>query len=167
MSKPEVIEGIDWQRKRLSPPGYSQRVHKTHTLKWRVEAALYSNPGELKYLLWKYGVSYRIESAFDILRYVAFLDKPLAEILDEMRIPREWEGWEFTEFCGPSIEFVGPPEKSPYMLRRVMPGLIKIDDVGVQPMSEPLLLPLLMHTDPLPDVRRIEGTVPPHIASKE
>ncbi len=135
-------------------PGYRVPVHKVYTLQKRLNMALDSHyAAELQHLLWKYGVSYQIETSFDIIKYVAFLDKPLAEILDELRIPRDWEGTEFIEFVGPSPLFYGPPRRPLVqpVLRKITPGLMKLDALGVQPLTKPvdLLMTLRFKPEPL------------------
>lgn len=140
--------------------GYYVEAVEHHSLLKRLRSVMNGGVGQerLLYLLRKYGVSYRIESETDIFVHTAWIEKPLAEILDELEVPRTWTRSEFIEFFGPPHEFVGPPEnyiprESKFMIRQVTPSLLPAPagftrgELTVQPMLRyiealPILKPL-------------------------
>jgi hypothetical protein len=105
--------------------------------------AWHIDPDQLRSLLGRNAVSYQIESQGDLMRFVAFLDKPLAELLDDMKVPRERYAFEFIEFHGPL-----PYNPHRLVVRRVTPGLISQPrGFTVQPMVDhiahlPILAPM-------------------------
>lgn len=130
-----------WLRaSRTLPPGYYKPISRIYSLKERLDMLMRARPEELRWYLRKYADLYYVETSQDLLRCVAFLPKPLAEILDELNVPREWRGTEYIEFFGPWQPFVGPPEPPPFtpLLRRVIPGEFKGEITGVQPLMDPV-----------------------------
>lgn len=123
--------------------GYDKKIVTERTLHERVRLAWATDPKVLRFLLRKYGVLYQIDSFGEMLKFVAFLDKPLAEVLDEMKVPRERITHEFIEFEGPL-----PYDPHRVVIRRVTPGLVsQPKGFVVQPMMEhipnlPIMAPL-------------------------
>jgi hypothetical protein len=123
--------------------GYDKKIVTERSLQERVRLAWATDPKVLRFLLRKYGVSYQIDSFGDMMKFVAFLDKPLAEVLDEMKVPRERITHEFIEFEGPL-----PYDPNRISIRRIVPGLIEQPKgFAVQPMFKhvvdlPIMAPL-------------------------
>ncbi|BAW19461.1 hypothetical protein [Ralstonia phage RP31] len=85
--------------------------------------------------------TYTAETLNNIVTCVLSMSKPLAEILDDLRIPRETVVVKFVELEGPPK----PPAVSDLILRRIEPSAMKLPDVhAVQPLSDPVSLIMLM-----------------------
>lgn len=133
------------------------------TLLDRATLAIDNRNKEFKKLLSRYGTCYQIETVTDVFKYVAWLDKPLAEILDELSIPREKNTTTFTEFHGPL-------EYNPFapVVRRVVPGLLKppkgfaqLDEKekhlkALSSLMELQVQPMFQHVVNLPIMGRID-----------
>lgn len=80
--------------------------------------------------------TYQVETVSDIFQAILTVDISLAELLDRHDIPRKWEGNKFRPIYGPAPEFWGPPPPDPIqpVLRRVVPGLINVNEIQVQPL---------------------------------
>lgn len=100
--------------------GYRKKITTVRSLRERFQLAISYHPEEVRRLLKRNSVSYRIDTEMELMQFVAFLDKPLAELLDDLQVPRERIEWEFVEFHGPVI-----PDPTRYMVRKVVPSLIK------------------------------------------
>lgn len=138
---------IRWIPGRLEYPGYRRPIPIVWSLRERLDKTWRARPEELKRMLAKYGDVYTIETPQDLMRCVAWLAKPMEEILDEMEIPRGWEDSEF-------IYFDGPPRKTgedtPLMLRVVVPRKLNVDKLTIQPMMTHIpALPIFSMLKPL------------------
>jgi hypothetical protein len=124
--------------------GYHEKVVTERSLKERMLLAWRTDPDAVRNLLRRNGVSYQIDSCGDFMRFVAFLDKPLAELLDEIRVPRERIDNRFIEFEGPL-----PYNPNRIKIRRIVPGLIaQPKGFTVQPMTEHISnLPIMTELD--------------------
>jgi hypothetical protein len=129
--------------------GYNIRTVVERTLMGRALLAWRTDPDLVRNALRKHGVSYQIETARQLMHFVAFLDKPFAEILDDIGVPRERFVNEFIEFEGPL-----PYNPSRCVIRRVVPGLIPASEIKVQPLANPtnLIATLRMLTDNMPQL---------------
>lgn len=116
-------------------PGYRRQLIKAYTLKERIDMAHRFRPEEFRRALKLNAESYSVETPLDIVRYVALLHKPMAKILDELEIPRELEQSEFVYFEGP---FKKLRDEEEVVLRRIVPTLMKVDELTVQPMKGPV-----------------------------
>jgi hypothetical protein len=113
--------------------GYEKVTTVVRSLHDRFHLACSYRFDELRRLLKHQSVSYRVETAQDILQFVAFLNKPLAELLDELQVPRERIEREFIEFHGPVI-----PDPNRPRIRHIVPGLVsQPKSFAVQPLAEP------------------------------
>ncbi len=126
--------------------GYRETEIVIYSLHERLKIALDCRQGELRRALQRYAVSYRIDTPQELMQFVAFLDKPLAELLDDLEIPREYEKSTFIELVGPT-QYI----KKECVVRRVVPGLVSAPkgfDLVVQPMFRHLVsLPILVQLD--------------------
>lgn len=113
--------------------GYRVSRVAEYSLLERINSALTYQRNALRKELGKYSDSYRIETASDLMQFVAFLDKPMAEILDVLKIPRAYNSSEFIELHGPT-QYVNPVVQ----VRKVVPGLVGapkgFNELVVQPM---------------------------------
>lgn len=117
--------------------GYHETETFTYTLHARLKMALDHRQNELRSILRKFAVSYRIDTPQELMQFVAFLDKPLAELLDDIEIPREYEKSKFIELPGPTRYIKGE-----YFVRIVVPELVPRPagfDLAVQPMFRHIL----------------------------
>lgn len=135
--------------------GYDNSTTVIRSLHERMVMALDQRADDIRSLLRKYGVSYRIDTPNQIMQFVAFLDKPLADILDELKIPRERIVHSFIEFHGPL-----PYNPNKLLVRKIVPGVIKSEGLGVQPMSLPTSLAFMV-------TLRALISVPPQIGPLE
>lgn len=134
-----------WSNLFASPKlGHHKQVATERSLQDRLRLAWTTDPDALRNILKNNSVSYQIESFGDVMRFVAFLDKPLAELLDDMRVPRERIDREFIEFHGPL-----PYDPNRLSIRRVVPGLIEQPKgFAVQPMFSHIVnLPIMTPLD--------------------
>lgn len=135
--------------------GYNERTVVERSLKERMLLAWRTDPDRVRDMLRRNGVSYSIDTCGDFMRFVAFLDKPLAELLDEIQVPRERIVDNFIEFHGPL-----PYHPNRCIIRRVVPGLVSqpkgfkpqpdtpISELIVQPMFRHIVnLPILLDMD--------------------
>lgn len=128
-----------WSLRVSGQPGYNQKVTEPYTLRERIDMANSMSRDKLeRHLAW-HSDSYTVETLNDIVRCIATMSKPMAEILDDLKIPREKTYMKFVELDGPPR----PEELLPFQLRRITPGLIKAPVVGVQPMASPAALEAL------------------------
>jgi hypothetical protein len=129
--------------------GYEEKVVTERTLQERLRLAWGTNPDEVRHLLQRNGVTYQIDSFGDMMRFVAFLDKPLAELLDEIKVPRERITRTFIEFHGPL-----PYHPNRCIIRRVVPGLVSqpkgFKSQPDTPLSELIVQPAFRHIINLP-----------------
>lgn len=134
--------------------GYNEKVVTERALQDRMRLAWMTDPDAVRSLLRRNGVSYQIDSFGDSMRFVAFLDKPLAELLDEIKVPRERITNTFIEFHGPL-----PYNPNRCIIRRVVPGLVsQPKGFAVQPLtsvsdlsvSELIVQPAFRHIVNLP-----------------
>ena len=100
--------------------GYNEVEVVEYSLSQRLKMANYGRQNELRAALKKFGVSYRIDTPQELMQFVAFLDKPLAEILDDF-VPRSFEKHTFVELPGPT-RYINPE----HFIRRVVPGLVAV-----------------------------------------
>ena len=126
--------------------GYTDRTYVQRSLSERFELAVYARPNEVRKLLRNNADAYQIDTPQEMMRFVAFLDRPLAVLLDELEIPREKPVLTFIEFHGPL-----PYEPDRYIVRRVVPSVIPQPrgfSIQVQPMMEHIVnVPILVHLD--------------------
>jgi hypothetical protein len=106
-----------------------------HSLKERIDIASKWPSSSFKKALAENSTGYRIESPTHFMNFVAWLDKPMAQILDDLNIPRTWVDRVFVEQAGPTQY---DEEVHGIKVRRIVPGLIKcpegFKDLVVQPM---------------------------------
>lgn len=126
--------------------GYTDRTYVQRSLSERFELAMYARSNEVRKLLRNNADAYQIETPQEMMRFVAFLDRPLAVLLDELEIPREKPVLTFIEFHGPL-----PYEPDRYVVKKVVPGLV-LQPRGfsnqVQPMWKHLInLPIIINLD--------------------
>lgn len=134
-----MSEYVSWLRAdKTRPPGYRKPICKEYSLLERLNMLMRARPEELRWYLRTYADLYYVETSQDLLRCVAFLPKPLAEILDELKVPRDTYYSEYIELFGPWLPFVGPPEPPPIipLLRKIIPTEIKAELIGIQPLTE-------------------------------
>lgn len=120
--------------------GYHEEVRETYSLRERIDIAKQMSRKELENHLAWHSDSYTSETLSDIIQCVAAMSKPMAEILDDLKIPRDKIYYKWIPVHGPAPEFVGPQNEGPsHYLRRVVPGLIKAtqESLQVQPIFKP------------------------------
>ena len=126
--------------------GYTDRTYVQRSLSERFELAMYARPEEVRKLLRNNADAYQIDTPQEMMRFVAFLDRPLAVLLDELEIPREKPVLEFIEFHGPL-----PYTPDRYVIKKVVPGLVSQPrgfSTQVQPMWKHLInLPIIINLD--------------------
>lgn len=133
------INNTYWQPGPLKYPRGYREVTRVYTLRERIDLATRMNIEQLRtHLAWS-SDSYTVETLSDIVQCVVTMSKPLAEILDDLRIPRETIVIE-------QFYLDGPPERNIHgiELRRVMPGKVCVDDVAIQPLMDPTPLTSLL-----------------------
>lgn len=109
--------------------GYSTRRDVEYSLTERLNLALMSRSKQLRNILALNSDSYGIDTPAALMRFVAFLDKPIANLLDEIGIPRTYSKTDFHELAGPT-RYINPR----FSVRRIVPGTIPANELVVQPM---------------------------------
>ena len=138
--------------------GYRLPKVVVYSLVQRLEIALRHQPKELRKLLSLHVDSYRFATVNTIMRLAGFLDKPMAEILDALEIPRKYETTEFIELAGPTQY---DKDATPFTVRRVVPGLIP----APQGFRELVVQPMFSHTPNLPIMATLKELINGHNAS--
>lgn len=125
----------------MSLKGYeNERAGQWHeveielSLTERIQMLLGSQPDEFLRYLRLNSEAYEIMCAEDVFRSIAWLPKPMAEILDDFRVPRVRT--KSIPFTGPLQPLYGPFRPGP-KLRRIVPHFVMDNEIVVQPMVDP------------------------------
>jgi hypothetical protein len=138
----EMGSFFGWRPGKGEPPGERWSTEEEYSLRERIQMLERADRlSELTHRLRINGSeSYGIWADGNFFRAILTLPKPLAEILDDVGVPRTYTKQHFIPLHGPVQLFVGPPEREIYVqLRRVVPGYVRASEgFGVQPLTDPV-----------------------------